>query len=101
METELNEADKALDYWEIAQRKADHLATVHKHQTAAQVNVHAVGSSVAKAKETVIATNEWLDRQLEADDWSVSAQAGKYKYDMAIRRWETARSEFSARGRVV
>jgi len=40
METELNRADRALDEWEIAQRKADNLSTIHKHQTAAQVNVH-------------------------------------------------------------
>ena len=101
MEAELNTADLALDAWLKAQQDADGWNTRHKHHTAAEVNAHAVGGSVAKAKETVLATENWLNRQIQCDAATTNAQAAKYRYDMAIRRWETARSLFSAGRKVV
>lgn len=100
MELELDKADAALDEWFSAQKIADRLATTHKHQTAAEVKVYAERSSVAKAEKEVLSTQEWVKRQINVDTAHVNAQAAKMRYEMAIRRWETARSLFSA-GRYV
>ena len=96
MDNELNEADKALDVWMEAQAKADLAATRHKHKTAAQIAVLSEDQGVTKAKELVYATDEWLERQTYCDGCALKAQAAKMAFEQAIRRFEAARSYFSA-----
>ena len=100
MEAELNKADKALDDWMVKQALSDKAATKHKHHTAAQVVVLSKDGGVTKAKEAVYSTDEWLKRELYCNDAAIEAQRAKQEYEQAIRRWEMARSEFSAGRRV-
>lgn len=96
MRDELDTADELLTAWIAAKRIADNAATKHKHLTAAQIKVIADREGIGKAKEFVIASDEWLSRQIFCDEKSVDAHLAKERYEQAIRRWETARSEHSA-----
>jgi len=100
MDEQLNRADLALDAWVKHQAKSDEAATRHKHHTAAEIKVLCTSESVSKAKELVIAGESWFKRQTLCDEYAINAQHARMKYDQAVRRWEAARSEFSAGRRV-
>jgi len=96
VDAELDKADLALDEWMKQQLIADTASTRHKHQTAAQIKLIADEQGVTKAKEAVIASDQWFERQVFCDEAAIKAQGLKMRFEQAIRRWETARSLFSA-----
>lgn len=101
MDKELDDADRLLDTFCQAEGLAKAAATKHKHMSAAQVDAMVnSGKSVSLAKELVCKTHEWFDRQTHCDELAVKATVARMHYEQAIRRWETARSYFSAGRRV-
>ena len=100
MRDELDTADEYLDAWVAAKRIADNAATRHKHLTAAQIKVIAEREGIGKAKEYVIASDEWLERQMFCDEKAIDAHAAKERFEQAVRRFEASRSEYAATRRV-
>lgn len=96
MRDELDKADELLDAWIAQKRVADNAATKHKNLTAAQIKVIADKEGIGKAREFVIASDEWLKRQIFVDGAAIDAQAAKERFDQAIRRYEASRSEYAA-----
>lgn len=98
MEQELNQIEDLIASWEKAKKKADIAATRHKHLTAAEVSV--MDESITRAKELVTASEDWYKRQLVVDELHIASMVAKERLEQAIRRWETARSVYSATRKV-
>lgn len=98
MEQELDNIDSLMDLFAHAEGLAKAATTKHKHMTAAEIKVSK--DSVTKARECAPAETAWFERQTSCDELTIAAQVAKMKLDQAIRRWETARSVYSATRKV-
>ena len=100
MDACLEEAERWLKGWKQAQDKANELTTTQKHQTAAETSRRAAEGPIGKAKEDTIGSPKWAERQVEADRWDLEAHYRHRMIDIWMKRFEAARSEYSAGRRV-
>jgi len=100
MDACLDEAEKYLGRWAKKQVEAHESSARQKSQTAAETSVRAAHGAISKAKEDTLGAPEWLERQSEADRLDVEARYLHHKMDIWLKRFEAARSEFSAGRRV-
>lgn len=100
MKDELDQADELLDKWIAAKRIADSAATKQKHLTAAQIKVISEKEGIGKAKEFVLASEDWWERQKHCDELNINAIAARERFEQAVRRYEASRSEYAATRRV-
>lgn len=101
MDSYLDKAEEALKVFIKAKHEADDAETRFKHMTAAKIKAyHNSAGSFAKAEKEVLASDEWVDGQIEVNKLKAVEAYRKGQLEAAIRRYEAARSEYSATKRV-
>ena len=100
MDAHLNAYEAAIDEWAALQRKADEAKARHKHHTAAEAMALKEKHGATMAEKAATATEGWLERETYVSGAQVDARAALMRADLAMKRFEAARSEFAAGRRV-